>query len=282
MKLQNAKIILGLKVKQLRLQKQLSFADLAVKANISSSYLNEIEKGKKYPKQDKIESLARALEVDEKDLTSLELDKNLSSINQLLKSNFLNELPLDLFGIELSKVVELIANAPTRVGAFISTLLEISRNYALNEESFYLGALRSYLEMHDNYFQEIEDSAKKFCQLFNIPQERPVDLSQLESILTEHFGYKIEKNGLDHHPELQELRAIFVPGKKTLLLNSSLNRVQISFQYCKELAFNFLNLEDRALTSSLLKAENFEKVLNHSKATYFSVLYPLTIGRVFK
>ncbi|MCH9024924.1 MAG: hypothetical protein IH931_06280, partial [candidate division Zixibacteria bacterium] len=54
------------------------------------------------------------------ELISLELADGLAPVGDLLKSNFLNELPLDLFGIELSKVVEIIANAPIRVGAFIS------------------------------------------------------------------------------------------------------------------------------------------------------------------
>ena len=53
-KTQNQRIIFGLKVKQLRLEKNLSFAELAEKTGMSISYLNEIEKGKKYPKEDKI------------------------------------------------------------------------------------------------------------------------------------------------------------------------------------------------------------------------------------
>ena len=58
---QNQKIIFGLKVKQLRTELKLSFEDLSKKSGISMSYLNEIEKGKKYPKADKIEILAKYL-----------------------------------------------------------------------------------------------------------------------------------------------------------------------------------------------------------------------------
>jgi transcriptional regulator with XRE-family HTH domain len=165
-KSQNAKIIFGLKVKQLRQGKGLSFSDLAKAANMSVSYLNEIEKGKKYPKADKINALAGVLGVSFDELTSPELDKSMAPVSELLKSNFLNELPLDLFGIELAKVVEIIANAPAKVGAFISTLLELSRNYALKEENFYFGALRSFLELHNNYFQEIEDKVSHFTSLY--------------------------------------------------------------------------------------------------------------------
>ena len=173
--------------------------------------LNEIEKGKKFPKKDKIEKLAAALGASYEELTSLELNKSLSPVGELLRSNFLNELPLNLFGIELAKVVEIIANAPVRVGAFISTLLELSRNYALQEENFYFGALRSYLELHNNYFEDIEEAVDRFCRLYDIPKERPISVQVLKNLLEERFGYQIVENGLDNYPELQDLRSVFIP-----------------------------------------------------------------------
>lgn len=44
------KIIFGLKVKQLRQAKALSFGEFAERTKMSMSYLNEIEKGKNFPK----------------------------------------------------------------------------------------------------------------------------------------------------------------------------------------------------------------------------------------
>ena len=152
-KTQNQKIIFGLKVRQLRTEQNLSFAQLAKQSGVSISYLNEIEKGKKYPRADKIELLAKALKIESKDLTSTELTKKLAPVGVLLQSNFLNELPLDLFGIELSKITEIITNAPIRVGAFISTLVEISSSYALLDAHFFSGAMRAYQEMRYNYFE---------------------------------------------------------------------------------------------------------------------------------
>lgn len=268
---QNERIIFGLKVKQLRQEKRLSFADLAKKANMSVSYLNEIEKGKKYPKEDKILQIAEALEVSVDELTSRELSRNLEPVNQLLQSNFLNELPLDLFGIELSKVVEIIANAPIRVGAFISTLLELSRSYALKEENFYFGALRSYLELNRNYFPEIEKAVDRFSRQYQLPPARPIPVERLKALLEDEYQYRIVENGLDNYPELQGLRSVFVPERHELLLNSRLTPMQKAFQYGKELAFHYLEIKERALTSSLLRINQFEEVLNHARATYFSV-----------
>ncbi|NBC09417.1 MAG: helix-turn-helix domain-containing protein [Bacteroidetes bacterium] len=279
-KTQNERIVFGLKVKQLRKKKQLSFSDLSKRAHMSVSYLNEIEKGKKYPKPDKIEALAEALEVAPEELTSTELSPNMAPVGELLQSNFLNELPLDLFGIELAKVAEIIANAPTRVGAFISTLLELSRNYALREENFYFGALRAYLELHNNYFEELEESALDFIRQNGIADSRPIPVAKLRRILEDQFEYEIVDKGLDPYPELHKLRSLFIPKGKKLLLNSKLSPMQQAFQFGKEIGFETLQLAERANTSSLLRGRVFEEVINHSKAIYFSVALHLPLQSI--
>lgn len=277
---QNERIIFGLKVKQLRQQRDLSFAELSEKSGMSISYLNEIEKGKKYPSKNKIEALAGALGVAPDELTGPGLNEGLAPVGDLLKSNFLNELPLDLFGIELTKVVEIIANAPARVGAFISTLLELSRNYALREENFYFGALRSYLELHSNYFEDLEEKVEAFIEKYKVPADRPISGDFLRKLLEEEYGYTIVDNGLDDYPELQNLRSVFLPKGRQLLLNDRLTPMQRAFQYGKELGFNYLDLQERANTSSLLRGRSFEEVLNHSKAIYFSVALHIPRARI--
>jgi transcriptional regulator with XRE-family HTH domain len=267
----NEKIIFGLKVKQLRQGQGLSFSDLSKTSGMSLSYLNEIEKGKKFPKQDKVKNLAKALGTTKEELTDGQLGRNLAPVTQLLQSNFLNELPLELFGIELSKVADLIAQAPTRVGAFISTLLELSRSYALREENFYFAALRSYLELHDNYFPELEEAVELFTHKHGLPGFRPVPPRTLGGLLESAYGYTIVPDGLNDHPDLQIFRSVYQPKENRLLLNGDLTPGQRGFQYGKELAFNHLRLTERANTSSLLRSRVFEEVLNHSKATYFSV-----------
>ncbi len=267
----NQRIIFGLKVKQLRLERGLSFSDLAAKTGMSISYLNEIEKGKKFPKADKIQVLAEVLDEEYSNLVSMDVSGTFAPVVELLKSNFLNELPLDLFGIELSKVVEIIANAPVRVGAFISTLVEISRNYALGEESFYFGAMRAYMELHYNYFEDIEVAADRFIEEYNIPKGGVVSTAVLEKILKNKYKYEIVENGLRDYPEMSKLRSVFVEKEHKLLLNESITDIQRAFQYGKELAFNYLDLKDRSATSSLLKIKSFDQVLSHFNAAYFSV-----------
>ncbi|MEM1326333.1 MAG: helix-turn-helix domain-containing protein [Bacteroidota bacterium] len=265
------KIVLGLKIRQLREDQGFSASEMSKKAKISTSYLNEIEKGKKYPKPQKLKLLSAALGVDYNRLTNGKLPPNFEPILRLLESNFLNDLPLDLFKIDLPKVVELIADAPAQVGAFISTMVDLSQNYALQRESFYFAALRSYLELHDNYFEEIEAAVRDFVTQYNIPTEPPIPAAQLAQILSETYKYKIIEGGLDDYAELAKFRSVMLPKSKQLLLNSRLTDHQRAFQFGKELGFQFLKIKERAFTSSLLRPGSFNEILNHSKSIYFAV-----------
>lgn len=131
------KIIFGLKLKQIRTDKNLSLFGLSKLTKLSKSYLNEIEKGKKYPKPDKIAILSEKLDVPYDQLVSLKLDKNLAPIGELLQSKIFKEIPLDLFGIKESDLIDIVANAPAKVNAFISTIIEIAQHYNFSRESFF-------------------------------------------------------------------------------------------------------------------------------------------------
>ena len=268
-KTNNEKIIFGVKIRFLRQQAGYAFADFSKKTGMSVSYLNEIEKGKKYPKEDKIIMLAQALEVSADMLKSSYLPNQLKPVKELLESNFLNELPLDMFGINLSKVVEIIANSPLKVGAFISTLVEIARNYSFQEENFYFGALRSYLEINNNYFEHFEDSVIAFKKANSLVGPT-VSEKQLANILETKYGYTIVYDGLDNHPELAEIRSVYRDKDKTLLLNSELESPQRAFQFAKEIGFIYLSLKERASTASIVSVKSFEQTLSHFGASYFS------------
>lgn len=266
-KISYQKVFLGLKIKQLRQEKGLSFGEFAERTGMSMSYLNEIEKGKKYPKQDKIGVLAQALGVETDALTSPSLSKNLAPLGELLNSNFLNELPLELFGIDFQKLIELIAEAPSKVGAFISTLVELGRTYAVGEENFYFRALRSYQELHNNYFEDIEQAAAQFLEQHKLAH--PLSPDDLSKIISTDFQTQIVLDGLRAYPELQHFRSLALPQQQKLLMNGLLSQQQMAFQLAKEIGFKVLGLEARVIPG--LRAQTFEEVLNNYKAAYFAV-----------
>ncbi|MEZ4917460.1 MAG: helix-turn-helix domain-containing protein [Saprospiraceae bacterium] len=270
-KTQLEKILLGLKVRQFRQEKKWNFEEMSKQTGISVSYLNEIEKGKKYPQPANIQKLASALDITPAFLCSPELTKQFAPLGDLLKSNFLNELPLDLFGIGLQQVVDIIARAPDKVNAFISALLEIARNYSLRDEHFFFAALRAYQELRLNYFEEIEEQAEHFIDTYQLPDNGGVPANLLSDILKRQFGYSIDEEGMGQYPELQSIRAIHLPEQDKLLLNPRLNEKQKAFQLAKELGFQILRLKERPHTSSLVKVHSFEEALNNYKAAYFAV-----------
>ncbi len=267
---ENIRLIFGLKIKQLRSEKGIQQTDLAKLTGFSLSYINEIEKGKKFPKPDKILMIAKSLGVTYDDLVSLKMDKNLMPITQILESPIMREIPLNLFGIDKGKLIELISKAPAKINAFISTLIEIARNYNLTQEHFYFAALRSYQEMHENYFEELEQEAERFSLAHPAVAIRPVQSETLKHILISEFGYRIESLKMDKNPVLTSIRSVFLPENKTLLINEQLADTQKAFIYGKEIGYCQLQLSERAFTTPWQKAGSFEQVLSNMKASYFS------------
>ena len=96
-----------------------------------------------------------------------------------------------MFGLEPSKLLELLSNAPSKLNAFIGTLFEISRNYDLRVETFYFSVMRSYQEIHNNYFEELELAAERFLKKYKIDVTTPLSTRKLENLLYQEFNYKI-------------------------------------------------------------------------------------------
>jgi transcriptional regulator with XRE-family HTH domain len=264
------RLIFGFKVKYLRQQKDLSYQQLADLTGMSLSYLSDIEKGKKYPKIDKINSLASAFSVDYDYLVSKKATKQLQPIIDLFESEIFNIFPLESFGINPGKLSELFMNAPDKVNAFISTFLKISRNYELKNDIFYKNALRSYQDLFNNYFKDLEEQVKRFTASYNFNTEIAFKTYALERCLRNNFNISIDREKLMNYPELRDKRSYFKPSAQTLYLNSGLSPAQENFLIGRELAFQFLDLKDRHYMTRPIEAESFEKLLNNFKASYFS------------
>ncbi len=266
------KLILGLKVKQLRSEKGMLLSELADRCGMSVSYLNEIESGKKYPKSDKILSLASALGADYDKLVSLKLTKQLAPIGELFESNILEQLPLDHYGIDLNKFIVLMSSASMQLSALVATIIDLANSSELSENNFSRTALRTYKEFNDNYFENIETSADDFCSEFSLEDKPPVNYNRLTEVLRNKYNYEIDETSISKITELNKLRAYVKQSNRQsiLYLNSRLSPPQKTFIAGKELAYNYLKLKERTFTYSSLKLENFDHLLNNFIASYFS------------
>ncbi|MEL7020493.1 MAG: helix-turn-helix domain-containing protein [Bacteroidota bacterium] len=264
------RLIFGFKVSYLRQEKGLSYSQLSQKTGLSLSYLHDIEKGKKYPKADKILALAEALEVSYDDLVSLRANKKLQPVIDLLHSDFLKVFPLEMFGLQPSKLLELFVNTPDKVNAFVSTIIKIVRNYRLRGEDFYRAALRSYQDMHENYFPDLEIAAVELCQEKEIKSWEILTTKRLEQILEEKFQIKVNRRYLPQQKKLRKIRSLFIPKDQLLLLNGDLDSSQENFLLAKEIGYQCINPKLRPYETRMIGVRSFEKLLANFQASYFA------------
>jgi transcriptional regulator with XRE-family HTH domain len=86
---------LGKNIKFFRLRRQFSQADLAEKANISITFLSNIERGNNYPHAGTICNLANALDVEVWELFKAEIDKQNAVIDRI-SGDFIKHVNLAL------------------------------------------------------------------------------------------------------------------------------------------------------------------------------------------
>ncbi len=272
---QNLKFILGLKLSRLRRERNFPLKKLASLSGLSVSYLNEIEKGKKYPKPEKIFALAEALEVKYEDLVSLNLGANMTSLERMLKTGALQNFPLEIFGVNSSGLMEMMSGAPDRFSALIDTIEKIVRRYDMRVEHLLLTAMRSYLEMNNNYFEDLERAAERFRKEHRWLKGAGIDRREmalrLRDFLVREHGYEIDEVTLGNHPDLRIHRSVFVGGARPrLLLNPAMEPTQRAFVLAREIGYRYLGLEARMATASAEESATFDQHLNHQKASYFA------------
>lgn len=267
-------IIFGIKIRQARTDTGLSVTEFAALCELSPSYITEIEKGRKHPRADKIMRMAEVLDRSYDDLVSIKLSSSLAYLESALSSSIVDRFPFDEFGFEAEDLVNLLTRQPDRASALLHALLGIGRRYDLSEEVFLLAALRSYQEIHENYFQDVEDAAlafrEEFSEKYDIQPESSVYLAKLEQILREEYGYRVDKKLISETPPLALYRSVAFEGRQPwLLVNSALYPNQIKFLLARELGYLYLNYQDRSYTSPPDRTGSFQKILNDFKAAYF-------------
>ncbi len=270
-------LLLSMKLKQYRQQKDLSLKDLSKLTGLSISYLNEIEKGKKYPKVEKVFALAKAFKVNVEDLISETLPKELTPLGDLLESKILDDLPLELFGLNYQTILELMTLTPQNFSAFLVTLKEIARCYNLNLSQLNLAALRAYQELNFNHIPSLEEISQKTIKRFEF-HNTSNSLQELTDLLTTHFGYKIDYLPLAKHPTLKQVRSVFKNSSaKELFLNPLLSDSQKAFILARELGYQILDINERSASETSGHTSSFQHILGEFNAAYVagSLLMPM-------
>lgn len=270
------RLIFGLKLKQFRQEKNLSLKELANISGLSASYINEIEKGKKYPKNDKIMLLAESLGVSYDDIISVRLNKELKHLTKILENNLLKNLPFELFGISAQGLLEVITNEPDKFKILVGTLVEMARSFNLRVKDFLFASLRAHIELKSNYMGEIEDKVVEFSEKHSLSSmDKNSNLNFLAEILRKEYNYEIQEVDFSSYENIGELKHVVIPAKGAnraikFLLNKNLSFREKSFIYAKEIGHHFLDQGERSNTSIWLDLDSFEQLYNNFQASYFA------------
>ena len=263
--------ILGLKLRRFRRERGLGLKEMAKRSGLSISYLSEIEKGRKYPKPEKLLALAQTLGVGFDELVSLEVGDELEPVRDLFTSPFVQQFPWHLFDLELESVLALLVEAPSKAQALLRTAIEIGRTYDLQVEHFLFAALRSYQHLHQNYFADIEEAAAETAAQYGWGDPGEPTVDELTRVLEEEHGVQVDDQSLLEHEELRGLRSVWIDGDvRRVLVNPRLLPVQKAFALGRELGYPRLGLKERSTSSTYLRVESFDQVINDFQAAYFS------------
>lgn len=265
------RFLLALKIKELRLSQSYSLKDLAKKSQLSVSYLNEIEKAKKYPKADKLMALAAALGTTYDDLVSIRVKSKIQPLVEFYQKGLYKKLPMSEFGISETDLFDLVSYDPGKFGSLLITLQELTRTYDIDLSNINRAALRAYQETNINYFEDLEQKVDEFIKLRGWTFSRRVDVEHIKSILINEYNYSIDEETLTKTEGLENTRSVFKKGEPNkLLVNKRLGANQKLFVYTRELASCFFGGKRQVVTGAGAEEENYQDVFHDFKASYFA------------
>jgi transcriptional regulator with XRE-family HTH domain len=267
----NVKAIFGLKLKRLRDTRHLTLAELSQRTGVSTSYLAEIEAGKKFPKPERIMQIAKGLESTYDELISTKLGEDLEALEALLNAPGVRDFPFEKFGLPVADVVKLLTRSPNELRALLRTLSDVAQQYNIGVEHLLRAALRSYQELIGNYDEAIEREAAEFASMLGALPRGGWNLAALRAWVLEHCVREIDEEIIGTRPTLRMFRAVRVPGdRQRLLINPRLTDFQKAFVLAREAGYQRLGLEARSLAMPPNREDSFEQVLNDFQASYFA------------
>jgi transcriptional regulator with XRE-family HTH domain len=274
----NLKSILGIKLKRLREARRFTLAEVSRRTGVSTSYLAEIEAGKKYPKPDRLLQIAQGLDCPYDELISTKLDQDLEALQAVLNVPGVRDFPFERFGVPVADLVKLLTRSPNEIRALLRTLDGVARQYNIEVEHFLRAALRSYQELTGNYEEAIEREAEAFARLLGRPAKRGPAVAALRAWVLAHCVREIDDRRLAAvGSTLRRFRAVRVPGARDrLLIHPGLSESQVAFVLAREAGYHRLGLKARSLTTPSSHEDSFEQVMNDFQASYFAgaVLLP--------
>ncbi len=289
----------GLKLRSLRLQRNIKQADAARDLGVSPAYLNLIEKGKrvmpfpllwkalKYFDQDpeqfmsslgegrvdealaKLldEPLLRSLDIDPESLQSLSAEPKLAGTVAALFNLYKNTRT------QLENVLAQL-NASERSRAEVPAGVGFQLDYSPFDE------VSDFLQTHKNYFPELEEEAERLRRDFQL--DRQVSSSQLIRVMTEQFGYQVD---FEQAPAGSSVVRRLDVDRKRLTLSPTLTEQPLKFQLAASIGLLVLDrahLVERIVGAGKTRHAETVRLIRVNLANYFAGALLLSYGDFFK
>ncbi len=293
----------GLRLRSLRLGRNIKQTDAARDLGVSPAYLNLIEKGKRvmpFP------LLWKALSYFEQDpeqfMASLGQGRADEALAKLLDEPLLKSLDIDPETIQhlsaqpklagtVAALFNLYKNTRTQLENVLAQLSAEERARTHGNGSGGTGPglrfdyspfdeVSDFLEAHHNYFPELEEQAEALRR--DIQLERQVPSSRLIRLLEERFKYKVRfESATSGSSVVRRLD----PESKTLTLSPALTEQPLKFQLAASIGLLVLDREkllQRTVGEGQTRHGETPRLIKVNLANYFAGALVLSYGDFFR
>jgi predicted transcriptional regulator/transcriptional regulator with XRE-family HTH domain len=279
---------IGQRLRQLRLQRNLSQADLARQLTISPAYLNLLEKGRRTMQ---FPLLLKALELLGADLEQFMAEASGARPEDAL-AHLLDDPLADTLALDEHDLARM--RAEPRVATTIAALFHLYKN-ARAQLDVALTKLEAgelppigyppgdevtdFLQGRKNYFPELEAAADEVRTQARLPRRFPADA--LAQTLHDQFGIAVT---LEHPHGISSVVRAFDPVARTLRISTDLSEQALKFQLAHVIGLEVLERDGlglRLVAGPVPRHAETPRLIRIHLANYFAGALLLPYGEFF-
>lgn len=291
----------GLKLRTLRMARNIKQTDAAREMGVSPAYLNLIEKGKRVMPFPLLWKALRYYEQDpEQFMSSLGEGRVDEALAKLLDEPLLKSLDIDRESLQhlsaepklagtVAALFNLYKNTRTQLENVLAQL-SVEEKARTNGGTPGLPGVRfdyspfdevtDFLELHKNWFPELEEMAEALRRDFDL--DRQVTSGQLIRMLENQFGFRVE---MVHPREGSSVVRRLDVNDKVIRLSPNLTEQPLKFQLAASiglLAIDKGRLHERIVGGFTARHAETQRLIKVNLANYFAGALLLNYGDFFK
>ncbi len=293
----------GLKLRGLRLARNIKQTDAAKDLGVSPAYLNLIEKGKRVMPFPLLWKALRYFDQDpEQFMSTLGEGRVDEALAKLLDEPLLKSLDIDSESLQslsaepklagtVAALFNLYKNTRTQLENVLAQLNaeERARTQALPGSSAGAGLrfdyspfdeVSDFLQTHHNYFPELEEQAEALRRDFKLG--RLLTSQQLVPLMEERFGYRVR---FESAASGSSVVRRFDPETQELILSPDLTEQPLKFQLAASIGLMVLDREklvERIVGAMRTRHAETQRLIKVNLANYFAGALMLPYGDFFK